>query len=269
MSYIFSRALVEASSPANSLGTAASAQLSLSHMPKPCLLHDKTMEPSRLSRFGMTCAPLTESHGGELLTSWLEGFRARTLVRQEPVPASTGTEAASGAKWHGLFARYSRDTSSWRTPQCSLLGDLDEFSETWPRWGSMRSGESFLRQIPELRISGSASGLWPTPNAMPASNDLNFRCSGDGRTKPNKLGWAVADSIWPTPVASDTGHRKARYAQGGSALSLRAGGHLNPEWVEWLMGWPIGWTGLGRLETARYQEWLQQHGIYSANKEAA
>jgi hypothetical protein len=34
---------------------------------------------------------------------------------------------------------------------------------------------------------------------------------------------------------------------------------LNPEWVEWLMGWPIGHTGLKPLETGKYQEWLRQH----------
>lgn len=29
------------------------------------------------------------------------------------------------------------------------------------------------------------------------------------------------------------------------------GGTLNPDWVEWLMGWPIGWTDLEPLETAK------------------
>jgi hypothetical protein len=41
------------------------------------------------------------------------------------------------------------------------------------------------------------------------------------------------------------------------------GGQLNPEWVEWLMGWPIGHTALEPLEMVRYQEWLQQHSPYS------
>ena len=36
-------------------------------------------------------------------------------------------------------------------------------------------------------------------------------------------------------------------------------GRLNPDWVEWLMGWPIGHTALKPLETGRYREWLQQH----------
>lgn len=34
----------------------------------------------------------------------------------------------------------------------------------------------------------------------------------------------------------------------------QTGGKLNPEFVEWLMGWPIGWTGLQPLETVKYQQ---------------
>jgi len=58
----------------------------------------------------------------------------------------------------------------------------------------------------------------------------------------------TAQANWPTPVSDDTSHRKAKYAQGGTALSTKAGGQLNPEWVEWLMGWPLGWTDLKPLE---------------------
>ena len=29
---------------------------------------------------------------------------------------------------------------------------------------------------------------------------------------------------------------------------LNRGGRLNPEWVEWLMGWPIGWTACEPVE---------------------
>jgi hypothetical protein len=31
---------------------------------------------------------------------------------------------------------------------------------------------------------------------------------------------------------------------GGPSLDVVAGGQLNPNWVEWLMGLPIGWTDL-------------------------
>jgi hypothetical protein len=36
-------------------------------------------------------------------------------------------------------------------------------------------------------------------------------------------------------------------------------GELNPEWIEWLMGWPIGWTDAKPLEMAKFHSWLQLH----------
>ncbi len=43
-------------------------------------------------------------------------------------------------------------------------------------------------------------------------------------------------------------------------LKLVNTGHLNPEWLEWFMGWPMGWTELAPLAMDKYQEWLQSHG---------
>jgi site-specific DNA-cytosine methylase len=39
------------------------------------------------------------------------------------------------------------------------------------------------------------------------------------------------------------------------------GGSLNPTWVEWLMGWPLGWTDLKPLETDKSQRWPHSHGM--------
>jgi len=39
-----------------------------------------------------------------------------------------------------------------------------------------------------------------------------------------------------------------------------ATGTLNPTWVEWLMGWPIGWTDLNALETDKFLTWPHSHG---------
>jgi DNA (cytosine-5)-methyltransferase 1 len=36
-------------------------------------------------------------------------------------------------------------------------------------------------------------------------------------------------------------------------------GALNPLWVEWLMGWPLGWTDLKPLEMDKFQSWLRAH----------
>ena len=45
-----------------------------------------------------------------------------------------------GERWPGWLAKYDQDLSLWKTPQCSLLEDYIEFSETWPKWGMMRDG---------------------------------------------------------------------------------------------------------------------------------
>lgn len=57
---------------------------------------------------------------------------------------------------------------------------------------------------------------------------------------------------YPTPTASEA-EKAGYYSKGqmGNSLvaqakreGLKTGGRLNPQWVEWLMGWPIGWTDL-------------------------
>lgn len=85
---------------------------------------------------------------------------------------------------------------------------------------------------------------------------------------------AVSARMFATPTARDWRSGKASkqtMERNSRPLSEQVGGLLNPEWVEWLMGWPIGWTELPPLETAKFHEWQQQHSIFSAaeSKEAA
>ena len=40
-------------------------------------------------------------------------------------------------------------------------------------------------------------------------------------------------------------------------------GQLNPPWVEWLMGWPIGWTDLKPLVTDKFRNVQQWHSVFS------
>ena len=298
MSYIFSQALVAASSQGSCLDTEQSAPSSGSLTLKPCLWHDKTIEPSRLSRFGMTCKPLTESRGAELLTSWLEGFRAKTSALPETARDLTENAAECGTTWPASLAKFDPDTSSWKTAQLSLLGGLEEFSETWPRWGLMRAGECWERQTLVPRTSESASGLWQTPVADDAVNRQAGKWNSRGEPKLS------AQVLWPTPTRDSATERTGRYAQGGLPLTAAvtqrtyptatATAHkgwspnhnradtddrldytvereafnpgqqtppmrLNPAWVEWLMGWPIGHTELKPLETDKFHEWQQQH----------
>ena len=49
--------------------------------------------------------------------------------------------------------------------------------------------------------------------------------------------------LWPTPHANcHTG--AGAHGEGGENLQTTAGGQLNPDWVEVMMGFPIGWTDI-------------------------
>jgi hypothetical protein len=276
MSWLFSQALVAEYSADTCLDGAPSAQLNVMPTPHKFWRNDKTIEPCDHSRFGLTSRVLTEQHGVALLTSFLVGFHARTSVQPAQGSASMDQEAVSGRIWLASFAKYDQSSSMWKTAQCSLLGDSEKFSETWPRWGSMRNGESFLRRIPALPIYESVSGYWPTPTATLAAHG--------GRITPSKgreggtLIEAISARRWPTPTAvtNSGGTAMCKWGGSGSREKLRGmvtpeelNGQLNPEWVEWLMGWPIGWTELRPLAMDKFREWLRQHSPYSRESEAA
>jgi hypothetical protein len=154
---------------------------------------------SRLSRFGMTFRPLTENLGEELLTLYLEDFHAKTLVQQGEEQELTENEAECGEKWRGSFTKYSPDSRSWKTHQCSLLGDLEPFLETWPRWGLMRDGECWEQPTLEQTIRETGSGL--SPNGVDTFHTPNTT-GLDGGSNSRK---ALKKKMWLTPKASDTG----------------------------------------------------------------
>jgi hypothetical protein len=82
MSWLYSRALVEEYLGGNCSDGELCALLSGNPTPQAYLPSDKTTRFWSLSRYGMTCKPLTEPHGEELLTLFRAGFRARTLAAQ-------------------------------------------------------------------------------------------------------------------------------------------------------------------------------------------
>lgn len=273
MSWLFSQALVAAFSEATSSDGAPSAQLNVMPTQQPFLRNDKTMEPSRFSRFGVTCAPLTVDRGTALLTSYLAAFPARTSASPAQETASMASDQACGESSAAWFAKFDRAASTWKTAQRSLLGDSELFLETWPRWGSMRNGVSYLRPTPALPTFASASGSWPTPTASLGTKGgrVTPRKSREGGTLIEAV---AARTRWTTPMARDWRSGKASEAtkeKNTRPLSEQVGGLLNPAWVEWLMGWPIGWTELQPLETGRFQQWLLQHGASSGepNRRAA
>ena len=270
MSWLFSQALVAAYSEANSLDGEQFVPSSGNPIPQAYLSPDKMTDFSRLSRFGMTYKPLTENLGAAVLMWCQEDSRARTLALREKAQELTESEAGCGEKWHASFTKYDPDSRSWKTAQCLLLGDLELFSETWPQWGLMRSGECWERLTLERLTRGTESGLSPdgvttfhTPNTTGLDGGSNSRRALRKRT-----------ATLPTVVKSDyAARRPTENWQGKSDLPsvvwTQAGGTQNPQmppaklsadWVEWLMGWPLGWTELKPLATDKSPCVPQEHG---------
>lgn len=270
MSWLYSRALVAAYSEATCSDGAQSALLSGNPTPQAYLSPDKTTAFSRRSLSGMTFKPLTENLGADLLTWFLADSRVRTYPFLDEVQALKARSQACGHTWQGSLAKYDHDLSMWRTAQCSLLGGLDEFSETWPSWGMMHNGECWEQMTWVPRIAERESGLWPTPRSCSAMAATITPDSAWAENRNPNLETVVGRTTWPTPVASmSKGSSPAALTRKSGkdrtndrldhAVMASDGGQLNPTWVEWLMGWPQGWTDLKPLEMAKFHKWQRQH----------
>lgn len=284
MSWLFSRVLVEEYLAGTCSAGEQSARWNLQPGQQAFLPSDKMTDFSRPSRYGMTFGPLMEDHGAELLTWYLAASLARTSALQEPVKASMENDPVYGQKWPASSMRYDRESRLWRTAQHSLLGGLDEFSETWPRWGLMRNGECWERPTLAPLTAANESGLWPTPTVCGNYNRKGASAtSGDGlatvvrmfptptatNTKANHMRGAdkgkprEARNYMATPTARDWRSGKASQAtmeRNSRPLSEQIGGQLNPNWVEWLMGWPPGWTDLKPLVMDKCRNARLKHG---------
>ena len=211
--------------------------------PQAYLSPDRTKEFSRLSRSGMTFVPLTESRGEEVLTWFLAGSRVRTSPQPGEVQESTGSGLDSGRKWPASLARYDHDSRSWRTHQYSLLGGLVEFSETWPRWGTMRGGEYWGVDTREALCDETGYGYLPAVVASDGTQHGKERWIANSRAKRKASGKSP-----PT--------ERITYAYYEAGIPTR----YFPEISEDVMSWPIGWTDLGPLATDKFQQWLRWHG---------
>ena len=286
MSWHFLRGGAAESTEACCLDTLPFAPWKLSQAIAGCCCNVKPTECSHGFPYGTTCAPSMEGRGPESLTSCLEGSLVKTSASPEAEPGLTANAQDCGAKWHGLLARYDPATRSLRTLQCSLLEDSIECSVTLPKWGSMQSGALLERTIPAHLISVTASGFLPTISAT----NVKGR-SGAGhiqRHGPKRLSDAI---LWPTPTVNGNNNRAGLTAKSGDGLATavkrfampaasdatlggayiaenmtgqsprqQIGGRLNPEFVEWLMGWPIGSTAFSPLAMDRFREWWHWHG---------
>lgn len=99
--------------------------------------------------------------------------------------------------------------------------------------------------------------LWPTPRSTDGEHG---GCVTPRKTREGgNLIEAVSARTFPTPAArdwKDAGTSPAELARHTPHLAASVGGQLNPDWVELLMGWPLGWTRLDPLDPAAFETWL-------------
>ena len=185
--------------------------------------------------------------------SYLAAFHALTSAQREKEQELMEKTQDSGEKWRASFVKYSPDSHSWRTHQCSLLGDLDEFLETWPQWGLMRDGECWEQQTLERHIRGTGCGL--SPNNIDSFHTPNTTGLDGGSNSRRALKKRI--QMWRTPDTGAGGtsgllKEGKTHRENGQPIQVRlvdqVGGQLNPPFPEWLMGWPLGWTDLKPLE---------------------
>lgn len=233
MSWLFSQVLVAEYLEANSSAGEPSAPSNGTVTPQAYLLPDRMTESWNRFPSGMTCEPLTESHGKALLTWFREASLAKTSAQRAKAQGLKESAAGCGNTWPESLAKYDPVTSLWKTRQCSLFEDSDECLETFPRWGTMRDGELWELSTPEHLTNENESGFWPTPQMV----DYKGTSSG-----------------------SKFQQRNAQFATWANGEAISGTIYPHPDFYDALLGWPTGWSALNALGTDKFHQWLRSHG---------
>jgi hypothetical protein len=113
---------------------------------------------------------------------------------------------------------------------------------------------------PSMQKHPGCRALWPTPVGSVAQLGEGTETwlarrervketanNGNGMGMP----LTIAAKLWPTPVSRmwKDSASPSEYKRNEVPLAAQVGGSLNPTWVEWLMGFPLGWTALKPSET--------------------
>jgi hypothetical protein len=205
-----------------------------------------------------------------------------TPASPSPTPASseaTKILATSGRRCAALLAKSDPlgsllktllVTSRWGSTRCSLTWKpmatpggrlLFRLVQKTPPTSDSESGSwlatatATANQLaPSMQKHKGCRAMWPTPRNSPASiyaetpDTQAKREMVHGKGRFSNLADAV--QMWPTPTSrdhKDTGdcaNVPTNGLLGREVGPSREHGSLNPQWVEWLMGFPAGWTDL-------------------------
>jgi hypothetical protein len=274
------------------LDTIQSELAKSNHTQETFCSQDSVTESFRTSPSGTTWQPSTEIHGAEQLTFFAEDSHAKTSLQQVKEQELQENVRDYGRNMRDSLERCGLDLSLPKTHHCFGLGDLELSSKTWPRWGIMLDGGLSELGLSVRRTSATGCGSWPTPTTMetlppksPKALHKEATQARPGRSRPANL----RDCVHPeqmdawngsqiqrkylTPQANEdaagTPAGKMQKMLGNSEAVMGKTprewkkGTLNPSWVEWLMGWPIGWTDLKPLATDKFRNVQLWHSTFS------
>lgn len=130
----------------------------------------------------------------------------------------------------GYLVRTCLESSIWHSTRCFL---------TWKRKVTKSRRSLFQLAVSMPRIEETELLFWPTVRAH-ETGDYQYDQGDHNKKRPTLTG---AVKLFPTPrVGGSLGSSPAGEKHGD--LAAVVGGQLNPTWVEWLMGFPTGWTDL-------------------------
>ena len=204
------------------------------------------------------------------LASSLADIRVSPLVEQEK-ERETKTPDICGHTYEDTLNQLDLFGVSLKTSKDTSALDSEKSLATWKKMVIDQRGEYSQRVKLALRINESASTSWPTATVFDVTGGSypTELVNGQWRSKHSKdpnspwYGAKLKDAVetadkmnWPTPRASEykdcgpvgsKSHlhmKKKRYLCAEAKEKSMPCGHLNPDWVEWLMGVPTGWTEL-------------------------
>ena len=215
---------------------------------------DNPKDSCQSSQSGTTYEPSTETPGEEQLTFCAEDFPAKTLAQTEREQVSKDHVRACGKNMHDWLEKCGLGLCLPKTLQGSKLKDLPLSSKILPRWGMMLDGVCWELGTKVRHIGEIDSFYWPTPtvaeaNKIPAT--ANYGQVGINN-HPKIRGYPTRQKMGKDTKGYDGGTRIQPSVP-------KTKGQLNPSWVEWLMGWPIGWTDSRPLEMGKFHNVQQWH----------
>lgn len=188
-------------------------------------------------------------------TSYTVDSHARTSVLQGLAQDWKESEAFYFGKSFGCVANLSVEAPNknpllyfWKTSQQSLLEVETRWLQPLPKWGMTVDGALYpLRKLGRT-IKENAGFYLPTPDTGMRGGTI-YDPKGKSQSQRTLQSYV---KTFPTPTAQDAKNstlppsQRNRDTLPGHMIrsGQKPGGQLNPMWVEWLMGYPIGWTEL-------------------------